>query len=76
MKQLIKKIDSRVNHVIWSFITTGIILIALAIVTVWVEWLFRFLVALFILLVAYTFIYAGYKLWSTKKEIKDYLNIK
>jgi cell division protein FtsL len=48
----------------------------MAIVIAWIDWMFRLIVALFILLVAYTFIYAGYKLYSTKKEIKDYLNIK
>lgn len=76
MQKLFQNINKKINGIIWSFIGTGIILIMLAIMIAWTDFLLRLIVALFILLVAYTFIYAGYKLWATKSEIEKYLNLK
>ncbi|PLX27792.1 hypothetical protein C0583_00955 [Candidatus Parcubacteria bacterium] len=72
MENLFKKINNKINGVILSFFTTGIVLIIVAILVAWTEFVLRLLVALFILLIAYTFIYASYKLRSIKKEIEKH----
>ncbi len=72
MVNLFKKINKKINGVIWSFISTGIILIMLAILIAWTDFILRLIIALFVLLVAYTFIFAGYKLWKVKNDIEKY----
>ncbi len=76
MVNLFKEINKKINGIIWSFITTGIILIMLAILIAWTDFILRLIVALFVLLVAYTFIYAGYKLWAVKSEIEKHFKLK
>ncbi len=75
MVNLFKKINKKIKKVIWSFISTGIILILLAILIAWTDFILRLIVALFVLLVAYTFIFAGYKLWTVKGEIEKHFKI-
>lgn len=75
MVNLFKEINKKINGVIWSFFSTGVILIILAILIAWTEIILRLIVALFVLLVAYTFIFAGLKLRTVKGEIKKHFKI-
>jgi type IV secretory pathway VirB3-like protein len=75
MVNLFKQINKKINGVAWSFVATGIILILLAILIAWTDFILRLIVALFVLLVAYTLIFAGYKLWSVKTEIEKHFKI-
>lgn len=69
MERLFKKINNKINGMIWSLVFTGIILIMLSILIVWLESLLRIIVGLVILAIAYMFIFTGYKLWHFKKDI-------
>jgi ABC-type bacteriocin/lantibiotic exporter with double-glycine peptidase domain len=69
METLFKKINQKINGAIWSLISSGVLLIMLAILIAWTDFILRLLVSLFVLLIAYIFIYIGYKLKSVKKEI-------
>jgi hypothetical protein len=76
MQKLFRTINQKINSVIISLAATGLILIILAILIAWTDLILRLIVALFVLLTAYTFIFAAYKLWATRREIEKYLNIK
>ena len=72
MINLFKEINKKINSVIWSLISTGIILLILSILVVWTDLFIRIIFGLFILIIAYLFFYTGYKLFSLKKEIKKH----
>ena len=76
MHNLFKEINKKINGIIWSFFSTGIILILLAILVVWTDFVLQLICAMFILLVAYIFIYTGYKLWTVKKSIEKHFKLK
>lgn len=76
MSKIFKMIEAKVNGLIWTFITTGVILIILAVLVVWTDFMLRLTCGLIILVVAYTFVYVGYKLWDFKKMVKEHLKIK
>lgn len=70
-----KEINKKVNGIIWSFVGTGIVLILLAILIVWTEFVLRVVVGLFVLVIAYAFLSAGYKIWRIKEDVKKYLKL-
>jgi hypothetical protein len=76
MIKIINVIEKKIDGLVWTFITTGIILILLAVLVVWTDFMLRLTCGLIILVVAYTFIYVGYKLWDFKKIVKESLKIK
>lgn len=75
MENLFRAINKKFNGLIWSLTSTGIILLLLAILVVWTDFMVRLVIGLVILLVAYVFLYAGYKIWTLKREIKKYFDI-
>lgn len=72
MENLFKEINKKINGVIWSFVSTGIIMLLLAILIMWTNFVLQLIVAMFVLLIAYIFLFTGYKLWSLKKSIKHH----
>lgn len=72
MVNLFREVNKKINGLIWSFISTGIILILLAILIVWTDFMLQLTVGLITLFIAYAFLYAGYKMWTLKKEIDKY----
>lgn len=76
MLKFLNKIEKKINTLIWTYVSTGVILLLLAILIVWNDFLFRITVGLIIVVIAYTFIFVGVRLWEFKKEIKSYLKIK
>lgn len=72
MENLFKTIAKKIDHMMWSCIWTGIILIMLAILNASFEFAVRLTVSISILVVAYIFIYIAYKLWSIKQEIQKH----
>jgi Na+-transporting methylmalonyl-CoA/oxaloacetate decarboxylase gamma subunit len=61
--------------VIYSLVSTGVVILLLSILVVWTEFMVRLIVGLFILLVSYTFLYAAYRIWCMKKAIEKYLHL-
>ena len=72
MENLFKQINRRINGVIWSLISTGIILVLLSILIVWTDFMLRLVVGLLILVIAYAFIYGGFKVRALKKDIEKH----
>lgn len=72
MEGLFKKINRRINGAIWFLISTGIILLLLAILIVWTDFILRLVIGLLVLVIAYAFIYGGYKVWTVKHEIEKH----
>ncbi len=75
MLTIFKEINKKIDGIVWSFTGTGMILILLAVLIVWTEFVLRIVVGLFVLLIAYTFLFSGYKIWRIKEDIKKHLNI-
>jgi len=76
MVNLIKEISKKINGLIWSLISTGAILLLMGILIVWTDFMLRLVIGLFVLLIAWIFLYGGYKLWTLKKEAEKYLKLK
>ena len=76
MMNLIKTIDKKINSMIVALAINGVLLIILGLLIVWTDFVLRLTVGIFVLLVAYSFLYGAYKVWSIKDELKKYLNLK
>jgi len=77
MLNLLSEISRKVNHLIWSFLTTGLILLLLAVLLVWSDWIvIEMLFAILVLIVAFSFLFGAYKIFSIKAEIERYISIK
>lgn len=72
MIHLFKKINKKINSMIWSLLSTGFILMILSVLIVWTDFMLRLVVGVFVLVVSYIFIYGAYKLWAIKKEIEKH----
>ena len=75
MVNLFKKINRKINSLIFSLISTGVVLTMLSVLIVWTDFLLRLVVGLMILIVAFAFLYGGYKLWAVKKEIEKHFKL-
>jgi len=73
MMEIIKKTNQKVNHLILGLASTGIFLVILAVLIIITQFLLRWLVGIVVLGIAFSFFYAAYKVWSLKKEVKDFL---
>lgn len=76
MQKLIKLIQKKVNGMILSLIVAGVIMLMLAVLIVWSQFILQLAIGLFIVIIAYMFFFAAYKIWSLKKEIEKHLKIK
>lgn len=72
MLHLFKDIKHKLNGIIWSFISTGIILLMLAVLMVWTDFMLKLVVGLVVVIISYTFIYSGYKIWLLKRDIEKH----
>ena len=67
MVKILEPIKNKLHELLRFLIITGILLTILAVLIAWSDRLFRLLVALFILIIAYSLFYGAYKLWGIKK---------
>jgi len=72
MVNLFKEINKKIDGIIWIFASSGIILLMLAILIVWTEFVLRLVVGLFVMVIAYAFLHASYKAWALKKDIEKH----
>lgn len=75
MKSFIKQIKRKINGVIWSFIGTGVILLILGVLIVWTDFMLRLVIGLSVIIIAYSFFYGAYKIWSLKQEVEKYFKL-
>jgi hypothetical protein len=72
MENLFKKINHKINSLIWSLFSSGILLLLMAILIVWTDFLLRIICSLITLIVAYIFLVSAYKLWHLKNDITNH----
>jgi len=76
MENLFSAIRKKINGIIWTLAVTGIFLLILAILIVWTDFVLRLVIGLLVIVIAYTFFYAAYKLKSMKDEVERFLRLK
>jgi type IV secretory pathway VirB3-like protein len=76
MQKLIQLIQKKVNGMILSLMIAGVIMLMLAVLIVWSQLILQLAVGMFIVVIAYMFFFAAYKIWALKKEIEKHLKIK
>lgn len=69
MLNLVKEVNKKINGIIWSFVSTGVVLLMLAVLIVWTDFMLKLVVGLMVVIIGGSFIYSGYKIWTLKKEI-------
>ena len=72
MKLFITQIKRRVNSIIRTLISMGIILLLLGVLIVWYDFVLRLVIGMVVIVIAYVFLYGAYKIWVLKKEIEKY----
>jgi hypothetical protein len=75
MLNLVKIVNKKVNGVIFSLLSTGVILMMLSVLIVWTDFMLRLVIGVFVLVVSYVFVYGAYKLWVIRKEVEKYFKI-
>jgi hypothetical protein len=75
MIHLFTGIKNKLNGIIWSLLGTGALMLMLAVLVVWTDFMLRLVCGMFFLLIAYSFIYGAYKLYAIKKEIEEHFKI-
>lgn len=69
----VKQIKNKFNGLIYTLVSTGVMLLFLGIIIVWgPEIMMRLAFGTFIILVAYIFFYLAYKFWAIKKDIEKF----
>lgn len=75
MKNFVALIKKKINGAIISLTLTGIVLLILAVLIVWTDFVLRLIIALAVIIVACSFFCGAYKIWSLKKEIEKYFKL-
>ena len=70
MREILAKIDEKMSHIMWAFAINGAVLLILAVLVFISDFMTRLLIALVVLVIAYSFIYGAYKVYSIKKLFK------
>lgn len=65
----------KLNGLIWHLVSTGTVLLFLAILIVWTDFMVRLAAGLFVIVISYTFFYLGYRVWSFKKALEKHFKI-
>ena len=76
MENIFDFITKRMNGVIWTLVINGVILLILAVLIVWYNFMVRLTIGLVVLIFAYTCFYLAYRMWHIKREIGKYLKLK
>ncbi len=65
--------EKRINGVIFSLLSNGVILLLLGILIIWTDFMLRLVIGLIVFVIAYGFFYSAYKLWLLKKELEKHI---
>ena len=71
----LKNINHKLNSIIWTLTSSGVVLLMLAVLIVWTDFMLRLVIGLLVIVIAYSFLYAAYKMWVLKKEIDNRLDL-
>lgn len=70
MNEILKPITSKINQIMWILIFNGLVLVVLAALITWSTFFLQLLVGLVVLVIAGSFFYGAYKLWTINKLLK------
>jgi len=71
---IVKSIKTKLNGIVWTLTSTGIMLILLGTLTVFGgEILGRLAIGVFVFAIAYVFLYLAHKFWAIKKELDKFI---
>ena len=73
MEKFSNVLDKKLKHFTLALLINGIVMLLLAILVVWTDFMARIVVGLAILIVAYMFLYGAYKIWHIKKLLDKYI---
>jgi hypothetical protein len=73
MIELLKVINKKINGSIWAMAINGLVLLLLAVLIIWTDFMLRLVCGLVALVMSYMFFYGAYKVWSIKKGIQKFL---
>lgn len=75
MQSLFKKINKKVNGLIFTFVSGGVILLMLGVLIVWTDFVLRLIIGLLVIIIACGLFCSGYKIWSIKKDVQKYFKL-
>jgi hypothetical protein len=70
MKDILAPLRSRLADLMINLIVTGVILLILAVLIVWTDFVLEVVVGVSVIVVAYVMFYGAYKLWRIKNMLK------
>ncbi|MBI4811829.1 hypothetical protein HY798_00025 [Candidatus Falkowbacteria bacterium] len=75
MANIFNPLKKKINGLIYNLTVVGALLLLLATLIVWTDFMARLVLGVIVLLVAYVFFYAAYKIWALKKDAEKYLKL-
>lgn len=72
---ILKPIEKKINGAIYNLTIVGALLLLLATLVVWTDFMIRLVMGLIILMVAYVFFYIAYRLWALKRDWNKYFKL-
>jgi hypothetical protein len=66
-------VDKKLNRLAWVLVANGFILLILAVLIVWTDFMLRLVMGLIAVVIAYVFLYSAYKIWHLKKILGKYI---
>ena len=75
MKKLFTLAKKKINGIILTLVSTGVLLLFLGVLIVWTNFILRLLVGLLVIIMAYVAFYTAYRIWSLKKEVEKFFKL-
>jgi len=76
MTHFLKKLRRKIDSMAWTLASTGIMLILLAILVVFIDFYTQLVVGFMLILLAVVFIYLADKFWWLKRELDQLFKLK
>lgn len=73
MENPFKSAEKNINGFIRNLIINGVVLLLLAFLIVWTDFMLRLVIGVLVIVLAYVFFYSAYRIWLFKKDIEKYL---
>jgi len=75
MKNLIQSLKRKANRLILGLAINGAILVLLAILIVWTDFMLKLVIGLLVLVIAFAFFQGAWKIYSIKKELEKFFKL-
>lgn len=75
MLKFLKKAKRKVNGLIFAFLFSGLIFVFLGFLAVWSSVISQLILGTAMVILAAVFFYAGFRVWSLKREVEKYFKL-